>query len=129
MLCGLRKRFITLLQARYKLLTFLQKDYLRRISVKMLSIRTAPQNTAANVSPSNSVDTDAISTDPASHSVHSEVLEQEQSPLAPLAPLANQSLAHQEPLSQNLHRYQITKHVWHFTKLGNGVSGTRGIFQ
>lgn len=69
----------------------------------MLSIRTAPQNTAANVSPSNSVDTDAISTDPASHSVHSEVLEQEQSPLAPLAPLANQSLAHQEPLSQNLH--------------------------
>lgn len=80
-----------------------QKDYLRRISVKMLSIHTAPQNTAANVSPSNSVDTDAISTDPASHSVHSEVLEQEQSPLAPLAPLANQSLAHQEPLSQNLH--------------------------
>ncbi|XP_034690710.1 mediator of RNA polymerase II transcription subunit 15a-like isoform X2 [Vitis riparia] len=77
-----------------------QKDYLRRISVKMLSIHTAPQNTAANVSPSNSVDTDAISTDPASHSVHSEVLEQEQSPLAPLA---NQSLAHQEPLSQNLH--------------------------
>lgn len=69
----------------------------------MLSIHTAPQNTAANVSPSNSVDTDAISTDPASHSVHSEVLEQEQSPLAPLAPLANQSLAHQEPLSQNLH--------------------------
>ncbi|RVX21331.1 Mediator of RNA polymerase II transcription subunit 15a [Vitis vinifera] len=80
-----------------------QKDYLRRISVKMLSIHTVPQNTAANVSPSNSVDTDAISTDPASHSVHSEVLEQEQSPLAPLAPLANQSLAHQEPLSQNLH--------------------------
>lgn len=69
----------------------------------MLSIHTVPQNTAANVSPSNSVDTDAISTDPASHSVHSEVLEQEQSPLAPLAPLANQSLAHQEPLSQNLH--------------------------
>ncbi|KAL6338835.1 hypothetical protein AAG906_023985 [Vitis piasezkii] len=65
-----------------------QKDYLRRISVKMLSIHTAPQNTAANVSPSNSVDTDAISTDP------------EQSPLAPLA---NQSQAHQELLSQNLH--------------------------
>lgn len=32
----------------------------------MLSIHTAPQNTAANVSPSNSVDTDAISTDPGS---------------------------------------------------------------
>ena len=34
--------------------------------MKMLSIHTVPQNTAANVSPSNSVDTDAISTDPGS---------------------------------------------------------------
>ena len=42
---------------------FFQKDYIQRISGKMSSIDRAPQNAAANVLPSNSVDTKTISTD------------------------------------------------------------------
>lgn len=77
-----------------------QADYLRKISLKMLTMETKSQNTIANSMPSNSAGNSKNSSDPASHSMQPQVHNQGQSTPIPL--VANQSQALQQLLSQNL---------------------------
>ncbi|KAK9283860.1 hypothetical protein L1049_012114 [Liquidambar formosana] len=77
-----------------------QSDYLRKISLKMLTMETKSQNTITNSLPSNSTGNGKNPSDPGSHSIQSQVHNQGQSIPIPMA--ANQSQALQQLLAQNI---------------------------
>ncbi|KAK4476686.1 hypothetical protein RD792_015846 [Penstemon davidsonii] len=77
-----------------------QSDYLKKISLKMLTVETKSQNPMANSSQSNAANNSQNSQDPASQSMQSQLQNQVQ-PL-PTPMVSNQSQARQQLLSQNI---------------------------
>ncbi|PIA53271.1 hypothetical protein AQUCO_00900092v1 [Aquilegia coerulea] len=76
-----------------------QSDYLRKISLKMLTMETKSQNNGVtNSLPQNPVASNQNPPDPASHSMQSQVLNQGHSSIS----LPNQPQARQQLLSQNI---------------------------
>ncbi|GAV60967.1 hypothetical protein CFOL_v3_04495 [Cephalotus follicularis] len=101
-----------------------QSDYLRKISLKMLTMETKSQNTIANSLPSNSAANGNKAPDPASHGMPSQVHNQGQS--LPLSLPVNQSQARQQLLSQNMQNNMASSGVQSSAGLPSGVSQNSG---
>ncbi|GER32927.1 transcription cofactor [Striga asiatica] len=77
-----------------------QQDYLRKISLKMLTMETKSQNPMANSLQSNAASNTKAPQDPVSQSMQSQMQNQVQQLPIPL--VSNQSQARQQHLSQNM---------------------------
>ncbi|CAA0828629.1 Mediator of RNA polymerase II transcription subunit 15a [Striga hermonthica] len=77
-----------------------QQDYLRKISLKMLTMETKSQNPMANSLQSNTASNSKAPQDPGSQSMHSQMQNQVQQLPIPL--VSNHSQARQQHLSQNM---------------------------
>ncbi|KAF9596250.1 hypothetical protein IFM89_008413 [Coptis chinensis] len=97
-----------------------QSDYLRKISLKMLTMETKSQNTGV---PTNSAVSGQNPADPGSHSMQSQV--RNQGP--PSVALSNQSQVRQQLMSQNIQNTTTSGGVQNSNSLPSALSSVTGL--